>query len=208
MITKRAYTPEDCLKFYHMPQIFYNKESKYFKLMKNGIARELYMLLKDRNELSIKNGWIDKEGYIYFYFKQEELAEMLRVSPPTLRKAFNELKDAELIHVVRQGMNLPNILYLLQPENDVETQEELGYKNSFYPDGKILSVQGKNSFYPDGKILSVQGKNSFYPDGKILSSNNTKFNYTNNINTKRANNNSKAPVPKEFYYDWMKEDGE
>nr|DAI16209.1 MAG TPA: replication initiator protein [Caudoviricetes sp.]DAR74128.1 MAG TPA: replication initiator protein [Caudoviricetes sp.] len=193
MITKRAYTPEDCLKFYQMPQIFYNKESKYFKLMKNGIARELYMLLKDRNELSIKNGWIDKEGYIYFYFKQEELAEMLRVSPPTLRKAFNELKDAELIHVVRQGMNLPNILYLLQPENDVETQEELGYKNSFYPDGKILSVQGKNSFYPDGKILS---------------SNNTKFNYTNNINTKRANNNSKAPVPKEFYYDWMKEDGE
>ena len=193
MITKRAYTPEDCLKFYQMPQIFYNKESKYFKLMKNGIARELYMLLKDRNELSIKNGWIDKEGYIYFYFKQEELAEMLRVSPPTLRKAFNELKDAELIHVVRQGMNLPNILYLLQPENDVETQEELGYKNSFYPDGKILSVQGKNSFYPDGKILS---------------SNNTKFNYTNNINTKRANNNSKAPVPKEFYYDWIKEDGE
>ena len=193
MITKRAYTPEDCLKFYQMPQIFYNKESKYFKLMKNGIARELYMLLKDRNELSIKNGWIDKEGYIYFYFKQEELAEMLRVSPPTLRKAFNELKDAELIHVVRQGMNLPNILYLLQPENDVETQEELGYKNSFYPDGKILSVQVKNSFYPDGKILS---------------SNNTKFNYTNNINTKRANNNSKAPVPKEFYYDWMKEDGE
>lgn len=193
MITKRAYTPEDCLKFYQMPQIFYNKESKYFKLMKNGIARELYMLLKDRNELSIKNGWIDKEGYIYFYFKQEELAEMLRVSPPTLRKAFNELKDAELIHVVRQGMNLPNILYLLQPENDVETQEELGYKNSFHPDGKILSVQGKNSFYPDGKILS---------------SNNTKFNYTNNINTKRANNNSKAPVPKEFYYDWMKEDGE
>ena len=193
MITKRAYTPEDCLKFYQMPQIFYNKESKYFKLMKNGIARELYMLLKDRNELSIKNGWIDKEGYIYFYFKQEELAEMLRVSPPTLRKAFNELKDAELIHVVRQGMNLPNILYLLQPENDVETQEELGYKNSFYPDGKILSVQGKNSFYPDGKILS---------------SNNTEFNYTNNINTKRANNNSKAPVPKEFYYDWMKEDGE
>ena len=193
MITKRAYTPEDCLKFYQMPQIFYNKESKYFKLMKNGIARELYMLLKDRNELSIKNGWIDKEGYIYFYFKQEELAEMLRVSPPTLRKAFNELKDAELIHVVRQGMNLPNILYLLQPENDVETQEELGYKNSFYPDEKILSVQGKNSFYPDGKILS---------------SNNTKFNYTNNINTKRANNNSKAPVPKEFYYDWMKEDGE
>ena len=193
MITKRAYTPEDCLKFYQMPQIFYNKESKYFKLLKNGIARELYMLLKDRNELSIKNGWIDKEGYIYFYFKQEELAEMLRVSPPTLRKAFNELKDAELIHVVRQGMNLPNILYLLQPENDVETQEELGYKNSFYPDGKILSVQGKNSFYPDGKILS---------------SNNTKFNYTNNINTKRANNNSKAPVPKEFYYDWMKEDGE
>ena len=193
MITKRAYTPEDCLKFYQMPQIFYNKESKYFKLMKNGIARELYMLLKDRNELSIKNGWIDKDGYIYFYFKQEELAEMLRVSPPTLRKAFNELKDAELIHVVRQGMNLPNILYLLQPENDVETQEELGYKNSFYPDGKILSVQGKNSFYPDGKILS---------------SNNTKFNYTNNINTKRANNNSKAPVPKEFYYDWMKEDGE
>ena len=149
MFKKRAYTKEDYLKFYQMPQIFYNNKSKYFELMKNGTARELYMLLKDRNELSVKNGWIDEEGYIYFYFKQEELAEMLRVSLPTLRKAFNELKNADLIHVVRQGMSMPNIIYLLQPENDVESQEELGQKEFFHQDRKNFSPNNTNINYTE-----------------------------------------------------------
>ena len=155
MFKERAYTSHDYLKFYQMPQIFYNKGSKYFELMKNGTARELYMLLKDRNELSIKNGWIDDEGYIYFYFKQEELADILRVSEPTLRKAFKDLKKAELVHVVRQGMNLPNIIYLLQPENSTETQEELGPKKFYYPDRKKFTIRTE-------KIL-LSGPKKFFP---------------------------------------------
>ena len=183
MFRKRAYTKEDYLKFYQMPQIFYNNGSKYFELMKNGTARELYMILKDRNDLSIKNGWIDEEGYIYFYFKQEELAEMLRVSLPTLRKAFNELKKADLIHVVRQGMNLPNMIYLLQPEIDNEyqeefkqkeiihkpkTQEELGQKEFINKDRKNFTIRTE-------KILPSGQKKIYHPDRKNLPSGQKKF---------------------------------
>ena len=150
LMRKKRYTPEDCLRFYQMPQIFYNKNSKYFELMKNGVARELYMLLKDRNELSIQNNWIDEEGYIYFYFKQEELSEVLRVSAPTLRKAFNELKRADLVEVVRQGMNLPNKLYLLQPENDIEPQVQLGLGDVIHKDRKNFSFRTERIF-PSGQ---------------------------------------------------------
>lgn len=198
MFKKRAYTKEDYLKFYQMPQIFYNNKSKYFELMKNGTARELYMLLKDRNELSVKNGWIDEEGYIYFYFKQEELAEMLRVSLPTLRKAFNELKNADLIHVVRQGMSMPNIIYLLQPENDVESQEELGQKEFFYQDRKNFSIKTERIF-PSGQ------KEFFHQDRKNFSPNNTNINYTERTNNI---NNNIASVPENFYYNWMDVDNE
>ena len=198
MFKKRAYTKEDYLKFYQMPQIFYNNKSKYFELMKNGTARELYMLLKDRNELSVKNGWIDEEGYIYFYFKQEELAEMLRVSLPTLRKAFNELKNADLIHVVRQGMSMPNIIYLLQPENDVESQEELGQKEFFYQDRKKFSIKTERIF-PSGQ------KEFFHQDRKNFSPNNTNINYTERTNNI---NNNIASVPENFYYNWMDVDNE
>ena len=198
MFKKRAYTKEDYLKFYQMPQIFYNNKSKYFELMKNGTARELYMLLKDRNELSVKNGWIDEEGYIYFYFKQEELAEMLRVSLPTLRKAFNELKNADLIHVVRQGMSMPNIIYLLQPENDVESQEELGQKEFFYQDRKNFSNKTERIF-PSGQ------KEFFHQDRKNFSPNNTNINYTERTNNI---NNNIASVPENFYYNWMDVDNE
>ena len=196
-----------------MPQIFYNNESKYFELMKNGTARELYMLLKDRNDLSIKNGWVDEEGYIYFYFKQEELAEKLRVSLPTLRKAFKELKNADLIHVVRQGMNMPNIIYLLQPENDVvyqeefeqkefihklKDQEELGQKGFIHKDRKNFTIRTEKNL-PSGQ------KEFYHPDRKNFSPNNTKINYTERTNNI---NNNIASVPENFYYNWMDVDNE
>ena len=213
MFRKRAYTKEDYLKFYQMPQIFYNNKSKYFELMKNGTARELYMILKDRNDLSIKNGWVDKEGYIYFYFKQEELSEILRVSLPTLRKAFNELKKADLIHVVRQGMNLPNMIYLLQPEIDNEyqeefeqkefihklkTQEELGQKGLINKDRKNFTIRTEK-FLPSGQ------KEFYHPDRKKFSPNYTKINYTERTNNI---NNNIASVPENFYYNWMDVDNE
>ena len=213
MFRKRAYKKEDYLKFYQMPQIFYNNKSKYFELMKNGTARELYMILKDRNDLSIKNGWIDEEGYIYFYFKQEELAEMLRVSLPTLRKAFNELKKADLIHVVRQGMNLPNMIYLLQPEIDDEYQDEFKQKEIIHKSKtqeelvqkELINKDRKNFTIRTEKILPSGQKKFYHPDRKNFSPNYTKINYTERTNNI---NNNIASVPENFYYNWMDVDNE
>lgn len=111
----RYYYQADTIKFYQMPQVFYKPESQYVKM--KSLSKELYMLLMDRNSLSIANGWFDKDGRIFFYFKQDDLRSMLNTSNKTLINSFNQLVEMNLIEVVRQGVNKPNKIYLLKPES-------------------------------------------------------------------------------------------
>jgi Fic family protein len=80
------------------------------------MAKILYGIFLDRNSLSRVNGWVDEQGRVFFYFKHTEAAEMLNVTEKTVRKLMKELVEYELLEVVRQGCNLPNILYLGQYE--------------------------------------------------------------------------------------------
>lgn len=80
------------------------------------MSKILYGIFLDRNSLSRANGWVDGQGRVYFYFKHTEAAEMLGVTEKTIRKLIKELVNNDLLEVVRQGCNLPNILYLGQYE--------------------------------------------------------------------------------------------
>lgn len=42
------------------------------------------MVLMDREEYSLKNEWIDEDGNVYFIFTNQELADLLDVSPRTV----------------------------------------------------------------------------------------------------------------------------
>ena len=107
------------LSFFKFPKPFIYDE-KYKTLSNN--AKMLYMLLFDRLELSLKNDWHDKEGNVFQYYTNEQLMIDLNCnSNKTIIKIKKELKDAGLMTEVRQGMNLPNRIYLDALNGSVES---------------------------------------------------------------------------------------
>lgn len=107
------------LSFFKFPKPFIYDE-KYKSLSNN--AKMLYMLLFDRLELSLKNGWHDKEGNVFQYYTNEQLMIDLNCnSNKTIIKIKKELKDAGLMTEVRQGMNLPNRIYIDALNGSVES---------------------------------------------------------------------------------------
>lgn len=107
------------LSFFKFPKPFIYDE-KYKTLSNN--AKMLYMLLFDRLELSLKNGWHDKEGNVFQYYTNEQLMIDLNCnSNKTIIKIKKELKDADLMTEVRQGMNLPNRIYIDALNGSVES---------------------------------------------------------------------------------------
>lgn len=79
------------------------------------------MLLFGRLELSIKNGWHDKEGNVFQYYTNEQLMVDLNSSEKTIIKFKKELKDVGLLEEVRQGNNLPNRIYISAVDGTVNS---------------------------------------------------------------------------------------
>lgn len=77
-------------------------------------AKMLYGLLLDRMYLSVKNGWIDKQGRVYQYFKIKSAQEKLHFGHEKICKLFFELETSDLILRKKQGQGKPNIIYLKQ----------------------------------------------------------------------------------------------
>lgn len=86
----------------------------------------IYMLMRDRLSLSVKYGWVDDNGDIYFKFGREELANQLHTSVKSVARALSEMKKLGLIDCVRVGLCSPNKYYLrkLEPYVPTNIQEE------------------------------------------------------------------------------------
>ena len=85
-------------------------DSKYNQL--SVTAKFMYGLLYDRLQLSLKNKWYDAEGNVFQYYTNEQLMIDLSTSEKTIIKVKKELSSIGLLKEVRQGVNLPNRLYL------------------------------------------------------------------------------------------------
>lgn len=152
------------LSFFKFPKPFIYDE-KYKTLSNN--AKMLYMLLFDRLELSLKNGWHDKEGNVFQYYTNEQLMIDLNCnSNNTIIKIKKELKDAGLMTEVRQGMNLPNRIYLDALNGSVES--------TFQEVQKVHPGSAKNAFQEVQKVHTIKTEN-----------------------TKTENNNNKLSICKE-----------
>ena len=152
------------LSFFKFPKPFIYDE-KYKSLSNN--AKMLYMLLFDRLELSLKNGWHDKEGNVFQYYTNEQLMIDLNCnSNNTIIKIKKELKDAGLMTEVRQGMNLPNRIYLEALNGSVES--------TFQEVQKVHLGSVKNAFQEVQKVHTIKTEN-----------------------TKTENNNNKLSICKE-----------
>ena len=83
----------------------------------NDTAKMVYLLLYDRARLSMQNGWLDEDGWVYVYYTEEHLAETLKRTEATIRTAMNMLEHHGLILRKRQGAGRPNRIYVRIPKN-------------------------------------------------------------------------------------------
>lgn len=74
--------------FYKVPKALF--EEKYKSVSTD--AKMLYGLLLDRMYLSVKNGWIDKQGRVYQYFTIKSAQEKLHFGHEKYVSCFLNLK--------------------------------------------------------------------------------------------------------------------
>ena len=74
--------------FYKVPKALF--EEKYKSVSTD--AKMLYGLLLDRMYLSVKNGWIDKQGSVYQYFTIKPAQEKLHSVTKKYASCFPNLK--------------------------------------------------------------------------------------------------------------------
>lgn len=116
----------DQFKFYQLPKELY--ELKKYEILSND-ACVLYAMLRDRLQVSVKNGWVDEEGRVYFIYTREEAAIMIRKTERTIRKYFNELVEVNLLEEKIDGRTYK--LYLGKIQNNgkyIENIEKLKQK--------------------------------------------------------------------------------
>lgn len=145
--------------FWKFPK-FLSENKKYADLSNDD--RVAYMLIKDRYRLSLSNNWVDEKGDVYVYFTIEELRELLHVGKNKVTRVKQHLMDYDLLEIENQGFdpkkkkNLPDKIYLLQPEYDptdlisqvsqVSTLEQSGFPKtgSRGSSQESLGIKGKS----------------------------------------------------------------
>ena len=161
--------------YYQFPKFLFDNE---FNGLDNN-ARVLYMLLRNRFEVSLssfkmgKGGWINERGEIFFVFSREEMMDMLKLSKPSVIKAINDLKAHDLIQEERRGQGKLNAIFLM----DVVPEKASEKANNFTSKGKDILPQEVKEFSPNKiefKEISkdVEASNSYSTllmDGQGLS---------------------------------------
>lgn len=132
-------------KFFRVPKVFMTNE-KYIKLSNN--AKIAYAILQDRYDLSIKNGWYDEKGDIYFVYSNPQLMDILNLSRQTMINVKKELDKADLLDEERTGR--ANRMYLLRPEvteDDIYKIDEAENPQAENPDDLLPEKDGSDQAY-------------------------------------------------------------
>lgn len=189
------------MKHIQIPKVFFTNP-QYLK-MKND-SKIAWAILADRNNLSIKNGWFDDNGDIYFIYTNEQLARILNVSERTTQNIKKELIDNDLLEQKRLGHTRPNKLYLKRPivtkddvykiQNDEENLGDENFHNSSKPSKTLNDPYSDN----DRQILPVMNSKNYRSrtaksadhEQQNLPTSNTDLNNTNFKNTDNKTNQS------------------
>lgn len=176
------------LSFYKVPKALFSDE-KYKKLTAN--AKLMYMLLFDRLDLSIKNGWKDDNGNVYQYYTIEQFMIDLNCSDRTVTKTKSELSKFGLLKEVRQGVNKPNRLYVIGIVNS-SSRNRKNY-DSRIEENTTLDTKKLRGIKTDINKTDINKTNI----DNISSSSNTKIieeiiNYLNQRTMSNYRSNSKA----------------
>ena len=143
----------DLFSFIRIPKLLLTGK-KYRKL--SCEAKVLYGFLLDRMSLSAENEWFDDEGRVFVYCTISEAAEeVIGCGEKKACSVFKELEEIELIERKRQGLNKPNLIYVLDFSEEVS-------------DGHFRNCPNDNSRIVDKSNQELSERQT----------NNTKFNKT------------------------------
>lgn len=93
-------------------------------------ARTLYGILLDRMSLSVKNGWMDKQGRVYIIYTVREVQESLCCAEHKAVKLFRELEQIDLIERKRRGLGRPSLIYVKDFTTGLSKMHDLNCANS------------------------------------------------------------------------------
>ncbi|CAK1240137.1 replication initiator protein A [Fructobacillus tropaeoli] len=96
-------------QFYRLPKSFFNSEKYKDMKLESKVA---YAILRDRFELSVRNGWVDDNQDVYFVYTVNSLCELLNCGNKKVIALKKDLAKYGLLEEVRQGLSKPNRLYL------------------------------------------------------------------------------------------------
>ena len=136
-------------------------------------AKIAYIIFTDRFRYSIKNNWVDNDGYIYFIYTNDELKDLLNCSKDKVIKIKKELENKKLLHQVKVGLNKPNRLYLgslevnatevYLPENTPSTLDNKGSRKNRLPEKDLSTLDTKGSRknrLPEKDLSTLDNKGS------------------------------------------------
>ena len=141
-------------RFFQLPKSLY--ENDQYKKLSNG-AKVMYAILRDRQDLSIKNDWQDNEGYVYFYFDCRKLSEYINVSTSTINRYKKELISSELLEQERQGQGNANRMYILMPETLANNKCS---DNDYTRNAKLTTLEVSKSLHSDTKVVDTELKDT------------------------------------------------
>ena len=155
----RFYTEKEevTLRFYQTPKALF-KNPEYTGLSLG--PKLMYSILRDRLDLSIKNNWKDKNGFIYLVFSIEELSALLEINKETVTTYKRELVKYKLIIDRRLGQGKSNMIYILKPE----IKEFLNTENPFSRERKIGILENGNLDPIDTNVNNTKRENNVKSD--------------------------------------------
>jgi hypothetical protein len=168
-ITSSDIKKSEFLKF---PKFLFS--DKYNKLSND--AKMLYMILRDRLDLSLKNNWVNTSGEVYIIYTREKMMEKLNKSKNYMTKICKELIEIRLISEQKQGLNKPNLIFFGIPvttidkgihKQGIQESHDKGanktYVNKTY---KELTLSGESANMSDSDQQDINNNNGCVGNSK------------------------------------------
>lgn len=186
---------ENSERFYRVPKALFENE-QYSKMMPE--SKLAYAILKDRFELSLKNGWIDDVGDVYLIYKNGDLQRMLNVGEKKVIAIKKELNAFGLLEEERQGLNRPNLLYI----GNLNVEKKVIHRPDTLGDKELSKRQYRNCQSGSTRTVKMTGQ-----ELSKRQSSDTEYSDTNLIETKNislddddkyiggAENQNQIPMP-------------
>lgn len=151
--------------FYRIPKLLFT-DSRFSFL--SAEAKTLYGILLDRMDLSMKNGWLDKQNRVYLFFTVQEIQDSLGCGKNKAIHLMKELEKMGLIERKRQGMGKPSYVYV----KNILSCSESGLKRfrnqtSRGLENKLQEVGKSNSNHTEYSQTDNNETNLSYPSDNV-----------------------------------------